>query len=76
MAATNVWMLEELQRIAIAERVAEAQAVHMAKAARKANGTHRPLRVALADALRTVAAYLDRDGAAVSPTNRRLARVF
>jgi hypothetical protein len=69
-------MLEELQRIINAERLAEAEQGRLAQLARKAGPVGRPLRVVLADALRALASYLDHDGVSVKRTERRLARVF
>jgi len=69
-------MLEELQRITNAERLAEAEAHRLAAKARKAPGRNRPIRVVMADALRALATILDRDGVSPKPTQRKLARVY
>ena len=69
-------MLEELQRITNAERLADAQQFHLGQIAREARPSGRPLRVVMADARRAVASYLDRDGVTAKQSQRRLARVF
>jgi hypothetical protein len=71
---TNLWMMEDLQRVINAERLAEAEAGRLAAQARGASG--RPVRVVMADALRALASILDRDGVTSKPTQRRLARVY
>lgn len=76
MAATEMWMLEELQRLTNAQRLAEAEQYRLGKLARKAGGKGRPVRTVVASALRALATYLDRDGVTPKPAERRLARVF
>jgi hypothetical protein len=75
MAATHLWMLEEMAREALAERLAEGERLRMASVARKAAPKGRSVRVKVADALRAVASRLDRDVAVRAPAGRGLARV-
>ena len=75
MASTHLWMLEEMAREALAERLAEGEKLRLARQARRARPKGRPLRVAIADALRSVASRLDHEAAAGPRADRRLARV-
>jgi hypothetical protein len=74
--ATDLFMIEEVHRTIDAERRAEAEQMRLARLARPAVSGGRPVRVVLADALRALASYLDRDGAPVTQTQRSLARVY
>jgi hypothetical protein len=74
--ATDLFMIEEVQRSISAERLAEARQIRLAHAARAGGQTGRSLRVVAADALRALASLLDRDGVAPKQTQRTLARVY
>ncbi len=75
MAATHLWMLEEMAREALAERLADGEKMRMARIARKAAPKGRSVRATVADVLRALASYLDHDVTVSAPADRRLARV-
>jgi hypothetical protein len=75
MAATHSWMLEEMAREALAERLAEGEQRRLARIAQKAAPRGRPFRAVVAAALRALATRLDRDVTVPARTDRRLARV-
>lgn len=69
------WAIEEMTRAICAERLAEAEQLRLVAAAQP---TTRSLRVVLAEALRSLAGQLDRDGTGAASgqhqTDRPLAR--
>ena len=75
MAGTDLFMLEEMARVAFNERLAESEQIHLAKLARGHGPERRSLRGAVADALRAVAARLDRDVTVPQRVGRGLVRV-
>ena len=74
MAATHLWMLEEMAREALAERLAEGEKMRLARMARKAAPKGRSVRATVAVALRALASRLDHEVAVAPRADRRLAR--
>ena len=75
MSGNDLLVLEEMGRLAQAERLAEAESARLAQHARRHGPKGRPIRARLADALRALASRLDREVMAPQPAGRGLARI-
>jgi hypothetical protein len=75
MFSTHMSVLEDLARLDLAERLAEAEKMRLAKLARKHRPEQRSVRAIVADALRSLASRLDHDVTAPRPVGRGLVRV-
>ena len=75
MAATHLWMLEEMARTAFDERLAEGEKMRLASLARRNGPKRRSIRAMVASVLRAVAARLDRDVTVPRHADRGLVRV-
>jgi len=75
MSGNDLLVLEEMGRVARAERLAEAEQARLAQQARRHGSKGRALRGRLADALRALATRLDHEVMTPQPTGRGLARV-
>jgi len=75
MAMTHLWLVEEMGRLALAERLADAENRRLARQAQPQRQIGRSLRGILANALRTLGSRLDREVSAPRHAERELARI-
>ena len=73
MTQDQAWTIEEMGRSIRAERIAEAEQYRLAQSVQKPGPSPRVL---LANALRSLATFLDGQTGAPAPSDRRLARAI